>query len=132
MSDAEWENLPEVGNLTGKKRKRDPREGRAFVVPDSVLIGDRDRDTVVNHLDEQQQLNGGFDTPAGDGDGALTNLVAIGQARDNLLSLKLDQVCTFTPNFFQLLAEAYAYPDFRLSGGHLVLHRSERLPHRSQ
>jgi pre-mRNA-processing factor 6 len=92
VSDAEWENLPEVGNLTGKKRKRDPREGRAFVVPDSILVGDRDRNQIVNHLDERQQLNGGFETPAGEGDGALTNLVAIGQARDNLLSLKLDQV----------------------------------------
>lgn len=91
VTDAEWENLPEVGNLTGKKRKRDPREGRAFAVPDSVLLGDRDRGQLVNSLDEQQQANGGFETPA-DGDGALTNLVAIGQARDNLLSLKLDQV----------------------------------------
>lgn len=92
VTDSEWENLPEVGNLTGKKRKRDPREGRMFAVSDSILIADRDRGQLVNSLDEQQQANGGYETPAEGGDGALTNLVAIGQARDNLLSLKLDQV----------------------------------------
>lgn len=92
VTDMEWENLPEVGNLTGKKRKRDPREGRVFAVSDSILIADRDRGQLVNSLDERQQQNGGFETPAEGGDGALTNLVAIGQARDNLLSLKLDQV----------------------------------------
>jgi pre-mRNA-processing factor 6 len=91
VTDAEWENLPEVGNLTGKKRKRDPREGRSFAVPDSVLVGDRDRGEMVNSLDAKQQEFGGFETPA-DNSGALTNLVEIGQARDNLLSLKLDQV----------------------------------------
>jgi pre-mRNA-processing factor 6 len=89
VTDAEWENLPEVGNLTGKKRKRDPREGRTYVVPDSVLVGDRDRGDIENSLDPRQQAFGGLETPA---DGALTNLVEIGQARDNLLSLKLDQV----------------------------------------
>ena len=92
VTDSEWENLPEVGNLTGKKRKRDPREGRAFAVSDSIVVGDRDRGQLVNGLDERQQKFGGFETPAEGGDGALTNLVAIGQARDNLLSLKLDQV----------------------------------------
>ena len=40
VSDAEWENLPEVGSLTRKKRKRDDR---SFVVPDSVLIGETER-----------------------------------------------------------------------------------------
>ncbi|KAF8318392.1 putative pre-mRNA splicing factor prp1 [Clavulina sp. PMI_390] len=92
VTDAEWENLPEVGNLTGKKRKRDPREGRVFAVSDSILLADRERGQMVNSLDERQQQYGGFETPAEGGDGALTNLVAIGQARDTLLSLKLDQI----------------------------------------
>jgi len=34
---------------------------------------------------------GGFETP-GSADGTLTNLVAIGQARDKVLGLKLDQI----------------------------------------
>jgi hypothetical protein len=38
--------------------------------------------------------NGGFETPAESG--ALTNFVEIGQARDKILSLKLDQVRSST------------------------------------
>ncbi|CAE6448853.1 unnamed protein product [Rhizoctonia solani] len=89
VSDAEWESLPEVGNLTGKKRKRDPR---MYAVPDSVLVGDRDKLDYENSLDARQQENGGFISEVGDGGGALTNLVAIGQARDKVLGLKLDQI----------------------------------------
>ena len=50
----EWENLPEVGNLTGKKRKREQRE-RTYVVPDSIIVGDRDRVGLENSLDARQQ-----------------------------------------------------------------------------
>ena len=39
------------------------------------------------------QDQGGFETPADSG--ALTNFVEIGQARDKVLSLKLDQVVTY-------------------------------------
>ncbi|KZT55498.1 putative pre-mRNA splicing factor prp1 [Calocera cornea HHB12733] len=87
VSDVEWENLPEVSNLTGKKRKLNSRE-RTYAVPDSVLVGNRDRNEYVNALDAQQQENGGFDTPAG----GMQSLVDIGAARDKVLSLKLDQV----------------------------------------
>lgn len=52
MTDEEWENIPEVGNLTRKKRKRDER---SFVVPDSVLVGDRSRGEYENALDTRQQ-----------------------------------------------------------------------------
>ncbi|KDQ20970.1 hypothetical protein BOTBODRAFT_100573 [Botryobasidium botryosum FD-172 SS1] len=90
VTDAEWENLPEVGNLTRKKRKRDPREGRTYAVPDSILTGDRDRGDMENSLDAKQQQLGGFETPADSG--GVTDLVEMGQARDSLLSLKLDQV----------------------------------------
>jgi pre-mRNA-processing factor 6 len=37
VTDEEWEGIPEVGNLTRKKR----REERSYVVPDSVIVGDR-------------------------------------------------------------------------------------------
>lgn len=81
------------------------------MVPDSVLVGDRARSEYDNALDPMQQavrsnlqkfivLNsltrllqaGGFETPAG----TLTNFVEIGQARDKILSLKLDQVSANT------------------------------------
>ncbi|GJE91643.1 pre-mRNA-splicing factor prp1 [Phanerochaete sordida] len=87
VTDEEWESIPEVGNLTRKKRKRDER---SFVVPDSVLVGDRSRGEYENALDAAQQETGGFETPAENG--TLTNFVEMGQARDKILSLKLDQV----------------------------------------
>lgn len=52
VTDEEWENIPEVGNLTRKKRKRDER---SFVVPDSVIIGDRSQGEYENALDPSQQ-----------------------------------------------------------------------------
>lgn len=104
VTDEEWENIPEVGNLTRKKRKKDER---SFVVPDSVLVGDRAKNEYENALDPMQQevcniipgnliptdiisKSGGLATPADSG--ALTNFVEIGQARDKILSLKLDQI----------------------------------------
>ena len=52
VTDSEWENIPEVGNLTRKKRKRDDR---SFVVPDSVLVGARAGGEYENALDPMQQ-----------------------------------------------------------------------------
>ncbi|KIY47069.1 hypothetical protein FISHEDRAFT_46114 [Fistulina hepatica ATCC 64428] len=87
VTDEEWENIPEVGNLTRKKRRR---EERTYVVSDSIIVGDRSKNEYENSLDPAQQQNGGFETPA-DG-GTMTNFVEIGQARDKILSLKLDQI----------------------------------------
>jgi len=104
VSDTEWENIPEVGNLTRKKRRK---EERSFAVPDSVIVGDRTKGEYENSLDARQQevrplsqlkalknnafpQVGGFVTPAESG--TLTNFREIGQARDRMLSLKLDQV----------------------------------------
>ena len=52
VTDAEWENIPEVGNLTRKKRRR---EERSFVVPDSILVGDCSKTEFENSLDPRQQ-----------------------------------------------------------------------------
>jgi len=52
VTDEEWENIPEVGNLTRKKRRR---EERSFVVPDSVIVGDRGKNDYENSLDTRQQ-----------------------------------------------------------------------------
>lgn len=60
VTDEEWENIPEVGNLTRKKRKRDER---SFVVPDSVLVGDRSRGEYENALDARQQTVRRIRTP---------------------------------------------------------------------
>lgn len=57
VTDEEWDNIPEVGNLTRKKRKKDER---SFVVPDSVLVGDRSKNEYENSLDPMQQDVRGF------------------------------------------------------------------------
>ncbi|KAF8169640.1 PRP1 splicing factor, N-terminal-domain-containing protein [Pholiota molesta] len=70
VTDAEWESIPEVGNLTRKKRRRTDDNSRTYVVPDSVLVGDRSKVEYETALDARQQAQGGFETPA---DGGLTN-----------------------------------------------------------
>jgi pre-mRNA-processing factor 6 len=113
VTDAEWENIPDVGNLTRRKRRRDER---SFAVPDSIIVGDRAKGEYENSLDPRQQVrgtsvagarnlswtyglqeHGGFETPADSG--TLTNFVEIGQARDKILSLKLDQVTAYLCRF---------------------------------
>ncbi|KIY64980.1 hypothetical protein CYLTODRAFT_492693 [Cylindrobasidium torrendii FP15055 ss-10] len=85
VTDNEWESIPEVGNLTRKKRKV---QERTYAIPDSVLVGDRGKGEYENALDPTQQETGGFQTPA---DGGLTNLLEIGAANETVLGLKLDQ-----------------------------------------
>ena len=55
VTDAEWENIPDVGNLTRRKRRRDER---SFAVPDSVIVGDRAKGEYVSSLDPRQQVRG--------------------------------------------------------------------------
>jgi pre-mRNA-processing factor 6 len=52
VSDSEWDNIPEVGNLTRRKRQK---QERSYVVPDSVLVGDRAKTEYENALDPMQQ-----------------------------------------------------------------------------
>lgn len=53
VTDAEWENIPDVGNLTRRKRRR---EERSFAVPDSIIVGDRAKGEHENSLDPRQQV----------------------------------------------------------------------------
>lgn len=87
VTDAEWEGIPEVGNLTRKKRRK---EERTYAVPDSIIVGDRARGEYENSLDSMQQQNDGFMTPADAG--TLTDFREISVARDKMLGLKLDQL----------------------------------------
>jgi len=52
VTDEEWENLPEVNNLTKRPKVR---ESRSYVVPDSVLVGDRSKVEYESSLDMRQQ-----------------------------------------------------------------------------
>ncbi|KAF5317686.1 hypothetical protein D9619_012531 [Psilocybe cf. subviscida] len=93
VTDEEWEGIPEVGNLTKRKKQR-RGEDRAYAVPDSVLVGNRAQGEMENSLDARQQATGVFESETDPG--ALSNFVEIGQARDKILSLKLDQLGTTT------------------------------------
>ncbi|SRR5258707_3439897 len=53
VTDAEWESIPDVGNLTRRKRRR---EERSFAVPDSIIVGDRTKGEFENSLDPRQQV----------------------------------------------------------------------------
>lgn len=86
VSEDDWANLPEVGDLTGKNRraKQNMRQ-RFYAVPDSVIAGARDSeqfDTTV--ADDGVQAEEG-------GDGTMTNFADIGAARDKVLKVRLDQ-----------------------------------------
>ncbi|KAL4801413.1 PRP1 splicing factor, N-terminal-domain-containing protein [Aspergillus unguis] len=90
VSEDEWANLPEVGDLTGRNRRTKQNlrmQQRFYAVPDSVLANARDSaqfDTSVT--DDGQQTEAGADA-----DGMITNFANISAARDKVLQVKLDQ-----------------------------------------
>ncbi|PMD44536.1 putative Pre-mRNA-splicing factor prp1 [Hyaloscypha variabilis F] len=86
VSDEDWANLPEVGDLTGKNRRaKQALRQRFYAVPDSVIAGARDSTELGTTVAD--------DGPSGgDGsDGTMTNFADIGAARDKVLKVKLDQ-----------------------------------------
>ncbi|KAF2101471.1 hypothetical protein NA57DRAFT_34792 [Rhizodiscina lignyota] len=88
VTDDEWANIPEVGDLTGKNRRTKQnlrQQNRFYAVPDSVLAGARDAgqfDTTLN--DDEPPANR-------ESDGTVTNFADIGAARERVLQVKLDQ-----------------------------------------
>lgn len=92
VSEDDWANLPEVGDLTGKNRraKQNLRQ-RFYAVPDSVIAGARDAQQFDTTINED-----GTQTEGGGGDGAMTNFADIGAARDKVLKVRLDQAAGST------------------------------------
>lgn len=90
MSDEDWANLPEVGDLTGKNRRsKQALRQRFYAVPDSVIAGARDSTQLGTTVaDDDATTNG--DVP----DGTMTNFADIGAARDKVLKVRLDQAGT--------------------------------------
>lgn len=88
MSDEDWANLPEVGDLTGKNRRsKQALRQRFYAVPDSVIAGARDSTELGTTVADDGVTNSG-----GEGmDGTMTNFAKIGEARDRVLQVKLDQ-----------------------------------------
>ncbi|KAJ5476213.1 MRNA splicing factor (Prp1/Zer1) [Penicillium sp. IBT 31633x] len=90
VSEEDWANLPEVGDLTGKNRreKQNARQ-RFYAVPDSVIASARDSTQYDTSVAED-----GTQTSTGEGenvDGTMTNFADIGAARDKVLKVRLDQ-----------------------------------------
>ncbi|KAL4927422.1 U4/U6-U5 snRNP complex subunit PRP6 [Aspergillus undulatus] len=91
VSEDEWANLPEVGDLTGKNRRTKQNlrmQQRFYAVPDSVLANARDSaqyDTTV--ADDESQTEAGADGA----DDMITNFANISAARDKVLQVRLDQ-----------------------------------------
>ncbi|RHZ60376.1 U4/U6-U5 snRNP complex subunit PRP6 [Aspergillus thermomutatus] len=89
VSEEQWANLPEVGDLTGKNRraKQNLRQ-RFYAVPDSVIASARDStqfETTIADDGTQTDVRGG------ELDGTMTNLADISAARDKVLKVRLDQ-----------------------------------------
>lgn len=82
MTDDEWANLPEVGDLTRKhkRQKQQQKEQRYYAVPDSVIAGAQDSTQYETSIESN-----GTET------GTTTDFVEMGQARDRILGIKLDQ-----------------------------------------
>ena len=88
VSDEDWANLPDPGDLTGKNRrsKQNLRQ-RFYAVPDSVLAGARDS----TEFQTSVQDDGSQTSSADNKDGTMTNFADIGAARDKVLKARLDR-----------------------------------------
>lgn len=95
VSDEDWANIPEVGDLTGKNRrtKQNLRQ-RFYAVPDSVIAGARDSTQFDTSVAEDGPSGSGADSV----DGTMTNFADIGAARDKVLQVKLDQAALGSGN----------------------------------
>lgn len=88
VSDEDWANLPEVGDLTGKNRRnKQALRQRFYAVPDSVIAGAR----YSTELGTTVADDGAGGSGADGLDGTMTNFAKIGEARDRVLQVKLDQ-----------------------------------------
>ncbi|KAM3075132.1 U4/U6 x U5 tri-snRNP complex subunit Prp1 [Clarireedia jacksonii] len=88
VSDEDWANLPEVGDLTGKNRRnKQELRKRFYAVPDSVIAGARDS----TELGTTVMDDGGASSVSEGADGTMTNFADIGAARDKVLKVRLDQ-----------------------------------------
>ncbi|KAK6951130.1 hypothetical protein Daesc_007660 [Daldinia eschscholtzii] len=90
VTEEEWAALPEVGDLTGKNRRsKQARQQRFYAVPDSVLAAAGSAGELGTTIVE----DGVASTTGGSSnqDGTMTNFAKIGQARDKVLQVRLDQ-----------------------------------------
>ncbi|RMD41210.1 hypothetical protein DV735_g3906, partial [Chaetothyriales sp. CBS 134920] len=90
VSDEDWANIPEVGDLTGKNRRaKQNMKQRFYAVPDSVLAKARDSTEFQTTVQEDGAATDSGSRDAKDG--TMTNFADIGAARDKVLKARLDR-----------------------------------------
>lgn len=88
VTEDQWENLPEVGDLTRKykrQRKLQQQQTRFYNVPDSLLTNSQNQGEIEASIDPGNPL---------ENEGAMTDFRSISSARDKMLGMKLDQAST--------------------------------------
>ncbi|KAB8346014.1 hypothetical protein FH972_023066 [Carpinus fangiana] len=92
VSDDEWANIPEVGDLTGKNRRsKENARQRFYAVPDSVLAGAAAAGGYETSIGADGEGNPAAGANGDNADGTATNFADIGRARDKVLQVRLDQ-----------------------------------------
>ncbi|KAI0907429.1 PRP1 splicing factor [Ustulina deusta] len=94
ITEDEWAALPEVGDLTGRnKRARQARHQRFYAVPDSVLAAASSAGELGTTVadDGAASASGSASASTNGTDGTVTDFAKIGQARDKVLQVRLDQ-----------------------------------------
>lgn len=90
VTDDEWANLPEVGDLTGRNRRaRQALHQKFYAVPDSVIAAARDSTQFGTTVED-----GAASSDAADG--TMTNFADIGAAKNKVLQVRLDQASAGT------------------------------------
>lgn len=90
VSDEDWANIPEVGDLTGRNRRNKQNERQRFyAVPDSVLAGARDGSQLGTEVQDEGMATDA-NVSAEQADGTMTNFADIGAARNRVMQVRLD------------------------------------------
>ena len=84
VTDDEWANIPEVGDLTGRNKRRQNLRERTYAVGDSVLLG------MLNSTQFNSTVDITEDGTATSLNGTQTDFVEMGAARDRLLASRLE------------------------------------------
>lgn len=85
LTDDDWANLPEVGDLTGRNRRaRQAMRQKFYPTPDSVLSNAASGSTFETSVQDDA-------APSDTADGTMTNFIDIGRAKTRVLEARLDR-----------------------------------------
>lgn len=88
LTDDDWANLPEVGDLTGRNRRaRQAMRQKFYPTPDSVLANAAGSGQFETSVQDDGSANASSDTA----DGTMTNFIDIGRAKTKVLEARLDR-----------------------------------------